>query len=433
MTEANASNDLAQLLAEMAVLREKMAAQEAELGDLRAKVHSLESDNAVVSSGQRSLGRVSTSRRNLLKLGGAVAGAALLGSLGAAAKSEIVLADKDGLVKLPLPLSDPLNDKPTSIKPSTDGGNMLIAVANFPTSTTSSTTRMVNPSTSQLVPNLFRSNNYSNSSLGLPANSKIALAATTSGVDSDANQTKIGLFAGIDGPGTSGYGYAIYADGGSSNAICGVSNGTSGIGVYGYSSQYYGGYFYGDRAGMALGPSGAAPWTRSDTHNVGELYVDSSGDLWYCAATGTPGTWRKLAGSGTAGSTHLMNPPSRFVDTRTGTGRIGSGSPLSHNTPVTYTLAGATGSGGAVLPSNAKGVIGNVTVVVPSNSGVVLLGPTALNPASSPSTLNFPAGAIIANGFSSSLDSLGRLVVSISFAGGVGSSNVLIDITGYYL
>ena len=39
----------------------------------------------------------------------------------------------------------------------------------------------------------------------------------------------------------------------------------------------------------------------------GDLLADASGS-WVCVASGTPGTWRKLAGSKTAGALHHLDP-----------------------------------------------------------------------------------------------------------------------------
>ena len=48
------------------------------------------------------------------------------------------------------------------------------------------------------------------------------------------------------------------------------------------------------------------------------MVFDANGDLWFCVATGLPGTWRRISGSTSAGSFHVLPAPARIYDSRPG-------------------------------------------------------------------------------------------------------------------
>jgi hypothetical protein len=75
-------------------------------------------------------------------------------------------------------------------------------------------------------------------------------------------------------------------------AGCSGENSGSGNGVYGYSSGGYGGLFNGGLAPLCIQPSNTQGPPASGAHNMGELYVDTNGVLYFCTASGTPGTWK---------------------------------------------------------------------------------------------------------------------------------------------
>ncbi len=85
----------------------------------------------------------------------------------------------------------------------------------------------------------------------------------------------------------------VTTDGGS-----GVSgdNVGRGYGVSGSSSEGYGGLFVGGLAPIYLEPSSISgtPPPTTGNHRMGELYVDSGGELYFCIQNGTPGTWKKV-------------------------------------------------------------------------------------------------------------------------------------------
>ena len=73
------------------------------------------------------------------------------------------------------------------------------------------------------------------------------------------------------------------------NIVIGVNE--NGTGVAGESDTGYGGSFTGGVAPLILGPSSASGPPNGGTHKMGELYVDANGVLYFCTASGTPGTW----------------------------------------------------------------------------------------------------------------------------------------------
>lgn len=75
--------------------------------------------------------------------------------------------------------------------------------------------------------------------------------------------------------------------------VLGTSAGPGSVGVFGTGG--YGGELNGTQAPLRLDPSNSAGQPTTGNHLVGEFYVDSTGALYYCRSTGTPGTWVKLA------------------------------------------------------------------------------------------------------------------------------------------
>jgi hypothetical protein len=185
-------------------------------------------------------------------------------------------------------------------------------------------------------------------------------------------------------------------------------------------------------APIRMVPTGSTGAPSAGAHQAGELYVDSAGSLFYCAVAGSPGTWRRLAGSSTAGALQLLPSPARVVDTLNAGGAGGFNGSIT-NTTKTFTIAGVGG-----IPANAVSVMGNITAFAPNfasggsfpGTGSVLVFPTATDGASGPnaSTLAFSAPqTLIANNFTSGLVN-GKLGVFV-----YQSARVAIDIVGYYL
>jgi FtsP/CotA-like multicopper oxidase with cupredoxin domain len=125
---------------------------------------------------------------------------------------------------------------------------------------------------------------------------------------------------------------------------------------------------------------------------------------------------------GFAGATYVSVPPTRVLDSRTGT-RLGLASSLATGTPATFHVTGA--------PARAIAVTGNLTAVNANSAGYLSLTTT---PTSAPttSTINFPARDTRANGVAISLAAGGNL--SVTYIGTRGTTaDVLFDVTGYFV
>jgi len=191
----------------------------------------------------------------------------------------------------------------------------------------------------------------------------------------------------------------------------------------------YGGKFTSPFAQLQLVPAGALP-TSFTGHNLGELFVDSTGALYYSISTtggATPNAWRKLSGTGTAGVLNYLTFPDRFVNTQNGLG--GTTGPVAAGAAPLFTLAGATGRDGQVIPAGATGVIGTLSVLSPSSSGLLKILPGGTPTASGTASLSFSAGVNGNAVFVCAFSAAGQILVFNSSAGTV---QVLVDVVGYY-
>lgn len=126
--------------------------------------------------------------------------------------------------------------------------------------------------------------------------------------DADASSTRV----------TTVGDYGFYATAGSFGT--GVYGLGGVLGVQGQSLYGRGGSFFGGLAQLGLQVDGSRPPTEDTSeHLAGDVVVDKNADMWLCTAGGTPGTFRKLAGPGTAGALHLFPAPIRVYDSRPGT------------------------------------------------------------------------------------------------------------------
>ena len=201
-----------------------------------------------------------------------------------------------------------------------------------------------------------------------------------------------------------------------SSAVGSFENGLDGLAVNTYS----------DGPQLRLqSDSPNTPFTTPKFSEEGELRASSTGELWYCTAYGTPGTWRKLASKATAGSLHVLPTPVRIYDSRGGTQpAVGTKSPLVGNTARTLDLkvnsstvpAGATAALLTILLVNAANVDGNFTVWAAG----------AARPQSNTMVWGGSAGRFTATAVTA-LDSQARCQVLASH-----STNLVVDVVGYY-
>ncbi len=90
-------------------------------------------------------------------------------------------------------------------------------------------------------------------------------------------------------PGQKAILWADWANNGAS-ATPTVNAGLAGTAV---DTNAVGGFFQGGQAPILLAPSGSAGKPTANTHQKGEIYVDSLGVLYTCIVSGSPGTWVK--------------------------------------------------------------------------------------------------------------------------------------------
>jgi serine protease inhibitor ecotin len=125
-----------------------------------------------------------------------------------------------------------------------------------------------------------------------------------------------------------------------------------------------------------------------------------------------------------SGSTFVPLSPTRILDSRYGTGGIGS----AFNTHVAQTFT-AAGSGG--VPSTATAVTGNLTVTQQTSGGYLYIGPVATNNPTS-STLNFPLGDDRANAVAVALGTAGKLSITYVAPTAGRTAQAIFDVTGYF-
>ncbi|MFW2333598.1 hypothetical protein [Ilumatobacter sp.] len=183
----------------------------------------------------------------------------------------------------------------------------------------------------------------------------------------------------------------------------------------------------GGRSALYMPPSGSAPPNDTYQHARGEMRVDTSGTLWYCAVSGTPGTWRRLAGSASAGAVHAIDPKrtydSRFTD-----------GPLAADDERVISVADGidvvTGNVSAfnIVPAGATAIFFNLAITQTTGAGFLQLAPGDAT-AVTASTINWDAGNVtLANGSFSTLDEDRQVKI---LCGGSGSTEFIVDITGY--
>jgi hypothetical protein len=209
------------------------------------------------------------------------------------------------------------------------------------------------------------------------------------------NTATSGLTRGIIGTAnsTGGFGIAGYATAvsGATVGLYGLSSSNAGNGVYGVATSAagitigvqgvssspdgYGGQFSGGRAALRLVPDGVSG-VPTGTHQVGELLVDSTGQLYSCIASGNPGIWVRVTRGYVAGTNvNLVNnlDGTTTINATAGasgvtglngkTGAItlaaGTNVTLDNSVPDTITINASGSSGG--VPS-VNGITAAVTI-----------------------------------------------------------------------
>jgi hypothetical protein len=195
----------------------------------------------------------------------------------------------------------------------------------------------------------------------------------------------------------------------------------------------------GERAALHLAAlaGSQAPPSRTDSHEAGELDTHETGDttgqtdLWTCVEDGAPGVWRKLAGPATAGSLHPIEP-TRVYDSRQSLpapGRLAAGQDRTVSVADGRNVVGGAVTVSDLVPAGATAITYNLTIAKTSGIGFLAVAPGDATEAKA-STINWSSeGFVIANAGLVKLDDDRRIKV---FCGGAGTTDFIIDITGYY-
>ncbi len=211
------------------------------------------------------------------------------------------------------------------------------------------------------------------------------------------------------------------------------------VGVNATGSEY-GVQASGDGAAIYIPPvNTVAPPDRGVTQSPGAIdthttsLILGTSHLWFCVDGGVSGgDWRKVAGPDTAGAFHAVEP-FRAYDSRRAQpspGRLASGA--SRVVSIASSRDGATGAviAANVVPNRARAVTYNVTVAASAGRGFLSVAPGDVA-SSSTSAVNWTAaGQNLANAGVVKLDGSRQIKV---FCGGAGSTDFIVDITGYYL
>jgi hypothetical protein len=162
----------------------------------------------------------------------------------------------------------------------------------------------------------------------------------------------------------------------------------------------------------------------SDTRANGVFASLSGGGLSLTASVATQAIFDVTGYFVTGnGSTYVPFGPTRFLDTRSGTGLAGA---FSSHVARSLAIAGVNG-----IPAGASAITGNIVAVASTSVGYLSV---TQNPIASPGTssLNFPASDIRANNFTVALAGNGS--IGITYVGVNGTtSQVVLDVTGYFM
>ena len=243
----------------------------------------------------------------------------------------------------------------------------------------------------------------------------------------------------VDGTGAGSTAVFGYASGSGTGVIGKVQGPTeNGWGVAGFANGGlgYGLVGMGGAAQLRLTPNvGFTEMPSTGVHFAGELHTNDGG-LYYCVATGTPGTWRAVARPESAGAL-IPVTPARVYDSRHDLTYMGPPNrPISTGQTRTISVAHKVDATGVItvldyVPTGVTAIAYNLTVV----NTVGTNGWLAVNPGGvatvSASAINWSsAGLTTANASLVSVN-VGRQVTVI--CGGTATScNFIIDVVGYY-
>ena len=244
------------------------------------------------------------------------------------------------------------------------------------------------------------------------------------------------VFAGIEVEGTVGglgTGYNGIVGIGHQGVFGFGSTGADAVGVGGFG--VVGGAFAGYAAALQLFSSsvGAPPVRLGVPQQAGSLETDPSHGLWWCTADGTPGTWQQIAGPGTAGAFHAITP-TRVYDSRAaqpGGGRLANGASRTISVADGRDLASGGVTAADLVVPGATSITCNVTVVATSGAGFLTLNPGGVTAVGAASVNWFADGQILNNGTVAAI-AADRTLTIVCGGGATASTDVVIDVTGYF-
>jgi hypothetical protein len=169
---------------------------------------------------------------------------------------------------------------------------------------------------------------------------------------------------------------------------------------------------------------------------AGQVYVDSTGALFYCNAGGTPGKWSKQA------PLVFLPAPHRVYDSRVGQpNHIGQPQgPLIFTSPPpnaafrNVIIETDSTTGNVLIPPTTSAVLLNLAVIPISGVGALAVYPPSA-PQPSTSSINWSAGVqVLANSVTSAIGvSFVFQTVAVAIVAGAGAStDFVIDLIGYY-
>jgi len=177
---------------------------------------------------------------------------------------------------------------------------------------------------------------------------------------------------------------------------------------------------------LRLTATGWATKPATGTYALGDV-VSAADGLWLCIVAGSPGTWRKLGGPAAAGAFHAITPH-RVYDSR-------HSSVLTGGHIRTVSVANGINSGGSVdaanlVPAGATAIAVNVTITSTVGGGSITVYPTGATQPLASSINWYASGQTLANGIQVAISASRQVNL---FCSGTHSTNVILDVSGYYL
>ena len=206
-----------------------------------------------------------------------------------------------------------------------------------------------------------------------------------------------------------------------------------GIGVLGrgVATQSVGGQFQGGRAAVNVVSNGAEATIVTNIANVkkGDLVFSNEGNLW---VSDEDGSLVRLGGASTAAANGLyfLNAPARAYDSRSSTG-IGFGPLNAAGGARAVSLATGTAGGATVaaVPAGATGALISVTLDATVGSGFLAIFAGDISWPGNSNANWYATGQILAVTTVSVVDATSKINLQV---GGGGSTQVIVDVIGYY-